>query len=145
MCFSVEISQTRAVPKSSNSGCSPPCSSGYFICFWESQLPRLLTLHKSNLNMLPWFLCFLHSVQLNFFRKGFKSLEAVDSHVRLVAERQHIDYQFSGLEDNDGEDGEDSYYANEAGELSFDYRDNKQGLDVVSTSRKSMEVRTYCH
>lgn len=84
-------------------------------------------------------------MQLNFFRKGFKSLEAVDTHVRLVAERQHIDYQFSGLEDNDGEDGEDSYYANEAGELSFDYRDNKQGLDVVSTSRKSMEVRTYCH
>ncbi|KAH9743341.1 hypothetical protein KPL70_003265 [Citrus sinensis] len=81
-----------------------------------------------------------HAAQLNFFRKGFKSLEAVDTHVRLVAERQHIDYQFSGLEDNDGEDGEDSYYANEAGELSFDYRDNKQGLDVVSTSRKSMEV-----
>lgn len=84
-------------------------------------------------------------MQLNFFRKGLKSLEAVDTLVRLVAERQHIDYQFSGLEDNDGEDGEDSYDANEVGELSFDYRDNKQGLDVVSTSRNSMEVRTYCY
>lgn len=81
-----------------------------------------------------------HAAQLNFFRKGLKSLEAVDTHVRLVAERQHIDCQFSGLEDNDREDGEDTYDANEAGELSFDYRDNKQGLDVVSTSRKSMEV-----
>lgn len=83
-------------------------------------------------------------MQLNFFRKGLKSLEAVDTHVKLIAERQHIDYQFSGLENNEGEDGEDSYDANEEGELSFDYRDNKQGLDVVSTSRNSMDVRIYC-
>lgn len=80
-------------------------------------------------------------MQLNFFRKGLKSLEAVDTHVRSVAERQHIDYQFSGLEDDEVEDGEDSYYSNEAGELSFDYRQNKQGHDVVSTSRNSLEVR----
>ncbi|XP_031271466.1 uncharacterized protein At2g33490-like [Pistacia vera] len=81
-----------------------------------------------------------HAAQLNFFRKGLKSLEAVDTHVRSVAERQHIDYQFSGLEDDEVEDGEDNYYSNEAGELSFDYRQNKQGQDIVSTSRNSTEV-----
>ncbi|XP_044466711.1 uncharacterized protein At2g33490-like isoform X2 [Mangifera indica] len=81
-----------------------------------------------------------HAAQLHFFRKGLKSLEAVDTHVRSVAERQHIDYQFSGLEDDEGEDVEDSYYSNEAGELSFDYRQNKQGLNVVSTSRNLMEM-----
>ncbi|KAK1569235.1 hypothetical protein Q3G72_034200 [Acer saccharum] len=84
-----------------------------------------------------------HAAQLNFFRKGLKSLEAVDAHVRLVAEQQHIDYQFCGLENDDGEDGEDddenSSDTNADGELSFNYRQNKQGIDVVSTSRNSME------
>ncbi|KAL5793454.1 hypothetical protein ACOSP7_002048 [Xanthoceras sorbifolium] len=84
-----------------------------------------------------------HAAQLNFFRKGVKSLEAVDAHVRLVAEQQHIDYQFCGHENDDGEDGEDddenSSDTNADGELSFNYRQNQQGLDVVSTSRNSME------
>lgn len=88
----------------------------------------------SSLFILLW-------IQLNFFRKGLKSLESVDPHVRLVTEQQHIDYQFSGLEDDDGEDGEDGNDANAYGELSFDYRTNKQGLDTVPTSRNSMEVR----
>lgn len=65
--------------------------------------------------------------------------------MRLVTEQHHIEYQFSGLEDNDGEDGEDDGEngndANAYGELSFDYRPHKQGLDVVPTSRNSMEVR----
>lgn len=85
-------------------------------------------------------------MQLNFFRKGLKSLEAVEPHVRMVTEQQHIDYQFAGLED-DGEDGEDDgvngYDTNEDRELSFDYRVNKEGIDVVSVSRDSMEVRIY--
>ncbi|CAI8584768.1 unnamed protein product [Vicia faba] len=42
-----------------------------------------------------------HAAQLNFFRKGLKSLEAVEPHVMMVAKLQHIDYQFSGLEDDD--------------------------------------------
>ncbi|KAF5479271.1 hypothetical protein F2P56_000106 [Juglans regia] len=83
-----------------------------------------------------------HAAQLNFFRRGLKSLEAVEPHVRRVTEQQHIDYQFSGLEDDDVEDGEDdgknSYSADDAGELSFDYRRTRQGLDGVSGS--SMEV-----
>ncbi|EOY02886.1 Hydroxyproline-rich glycoprotein family protein [Theobroma cacao] len=81
-----------------------------------------------------------HAAQLNFFRKGLKSLEAIEPHVRQVTEQQHIDYQFSGLEDDDGEDGELAYDPNEDGELSFDYRANEKGLDVTSASRNSMEV-----
>lgn len=82
---------------------------------------------------------------MNFFRKGLKSLEAVEPLVRLVTEEQRIEYQFSGLEDDgrdDGADhGENSNDSNEDGELSFDYRSSKQGMDVISASRTSMEVR----
>ncbi|KAK9669868.1 hypothetical protein RND81_13G160100 [Saponaria officinalis] len=83
-----------------------------------------------------------HTAQLNFFKRGLKSLEAVDSHVKLIAENQHIDCQLSGLDDNDdGEDeGENSYNSNDQGELSFDYRPQKLGTDTVATSRNSMEL-----
>ncbi|KAL6960380.1 hypothetical protein U1Q18_038145 [Sarracenia purpurea var. burkii] len=79
-----------------------------------------------------------HAAQLNFFRKGLKSLEAIEPHIRVVTEKQHIDYQASGFDD--GDDGEDSLEMNDDGELSFDYRLNKQGLDAVSASRNSMEL-----
>ncbi|XP_022740261.1 uncharacterized protein At2g33490-like isoform X2 [Durio zibethinus] len=81
-----------------------------------------------------------HAAQLNFFRKGLKSLEAIEPHVRQVTEQQHIDYPFTGLEDDDGENGEITYDPNKGGELSFDYRANEKGVDVTSASRKSMEV-----
>ncbi|CAA6660004.1 unnamed protein product [Spirodela intermedia] len=88
-----------------------------------------------------------HSAQqLSFFRKGIKSLEAVEPHVKLIAEKQHIDYQFSGLEDydtdsdNNDESVNDQHDANYDGELSFDYGQNEQGADVVSASRNSMEL-----
>ncbi|XP_015893971.3 uncharacterized protein At2g33490-like isoform X1 [Ziziphus jujuba] len=81
-----------------------------------------------------------HAAQLNFFRKGLKSLEAVDPHVRLITEQQHIEYQFSGLEDDDGEDREYGNDDNAYRELSFDYRTNKHGFDAVPTSMNSMEV-----
>ncbi|PKI60305.1 uncharacterized protein At2g33490-like [Punica granatum] len=79
-----------------------------------------------------------HMAQLNFFRKGLRSLEAVDSHVKRVAELQHIDYHVNVLED-EVEDGEDGYNDKEDGELSFDYRRSTLGMDV-STSGNSMEV-----
>ncbi|KAK2968784.1 hypothetical protein RJ640_028177 [Escallonia rubra] len=83
-----------------------------------------------------------HAAQLNFFQKGLKSVEAADPHIRLVAKKQHIDYQFSGLnETEEGEGGSfDTYDTSVDGELSFDYRDNKQGLDNDRASRISMEV-----
>ncbi|KAK2415214.1 hydroxyproline-rich glycoprotein family protein [Trifolium repens] len=87
-----------------------------------------------------------HAAQLNFFRKGLKSLEAVEPHVRLVAGMQHIDYQFSSLEDDEGEgsfedDGNEyEYEAIEGGELSFNYRSNKDAPYIVPTSPNAAEV-----
>ncbi|KAB5520899.1 hypothetical protein DKX38_025218 [Salix brachista] len=81
-----------------------------------------------------------HAAQLNFFQKGLKSLETVEPHVRLVTDHQHIDYHFSGLENDGREDDEDGDDTNEGRELSFDYRENNQGDAVVSAVRDSMEV-----
>ncbi|CAK9175154.1 unnamed protein product [Ilex paraguariensis] len=83
-----------------------------------------------------------HAAQLNLFRKGLKSLEAVDSHIRLVTEKQHIDYQLSELDygEDEEDEGLSSYERNEAGELSFDYRQNNQGLERACSSRNSMEL-----
>ncbi|XP_075106684.1 uncharacterized protein At2g33490 [Nicotiana tabacum] len=78
-----------------------------------------------------------HGAQLNFFRKGLKSLEAVEPQIRVVAEKQHIDYQLVELDDS--EDGGKSYEANDGGELSFDYRQNKQELNDPFPLRDSME------
>ncbi|KAM7279492.1 hypothetical protein ACFE04_006626 [Oxalis oulophora] len=84
-----------------------------------------------------------HAAQLNFFRKGLKSLETIEPFIRQVTEQHHIDYQFQGLDDN-YEKGEDDDYENDydlnEGELSFDYRVNKRGLDAVPISTNSMEV-----
>lgn len=73
----------------------------------------------------------------------------VEPHVKAVAEQQHIDYHFSGLEDeNSGDDeedseddGNDSHDGSHDGELSFDYGRNDQVPDVGSISRNSMDVR----
>lgn len=78
-----------------------------------------------------------------FFKKALKSLEAIEPHVKMVTEQQHIDYQFSGLEDDDGDDGDDDDESSDThgdGELSFDYGQNDQ--ENVSSSRNSMEVKT---
>ncbi|XP_011036141.1 PREDICTED: uncharacterized protein At2g33490-like isoform X2 [Populus euphratica] len=84
-----------------------------------------------------------HAAQLYFFKKALKSLEAVEPHVKLVTEQQHIDYQFSGLDDDgrDDVDDDDEDYddANDDGELSFDYGQNDQEQEV-STPKKSMEL-----
>ncbi|KAJ0973578.1 hypothetical protein J5N97_021537 [Dioscorea zingiberensis] len=84
-----------------------------------------------------------HASQINFFRKGLKSLEVVEPHVKVVAEQQHIDYQFSGLEDNDTEDYEDDDYGyddSDDDELSFDYGQNDHVQDILPRSRNSMEL-----
>jgi hypothetical protein len=62
--------------------------------------------------------------QLNLFSKGVKSLEAVEPHVRLAVEQQHIDHQFSALEEEDyliEDDNDDDYNDSHDGELSSDY------------------------
>ncbi|XP_057754809.1 uncharacterized protein At2g33490 [Arachis stenosperma] len=86
-----------------------------------------------------------HAAQLCFFEKAVKSLETVEPHVKSVTERQHIDYQFSGLEEENGyeEDGDydddNENDENDDGELSFDYGQNEQEQDF-STSQNSMEL-----
>lgn len=85
---------------------------------------------------------------MSFLRKALKSLESIEPHVKVVAEEQHIDYQFSGLEDDYGNDDYDEYDDDDAevgsesqddSELSFDHGHNNQGHDVSAT-RTSMEV-----
>ncbi|KAE8772806.1 hypothetical protein D1007_55134 [Hordeum vulgare] len=64
------------------------------------------------------------TVELYLFKKGVKSLEAVEPHVRLAAKQQHIDHQFSALEDEDyfvEDKNDDDYNDSHDGELSFDY------------------------
>ena len=61
--------------------------------------------------------------------------------MRNVAQKQHIDYQLSELEDAEyREDGVNSDDTNCDGELSFDNLEFKQEQENPSTSRNSMEV-----
>nr|GMC52773.1 uncharacterized protein At2g33490-like [Ipomoea batatas] len=80
-----------------------------------------------------------HAAQLNLFRKGLKTLEAVDPQIRMVADKQHIDFQISEIDDTD-DDGSKRYDGNDEGELSFDYRTNKQELSNAYSLRNSMEL-----
>jgi hypothetical protein len=76
---------------------------------------------------------------LSFFRRGLKYLEALEPHVKAVAEKQHIDYHFSGLDDDTDNDDYSSYHDNhsDGSELSFDYGVNfpasRSSMDVSST------------
>ncbi|GMJ13111.1 hypothetical protein like AT2G33490 [Hibiscus trionum] len=93
-----------------------------------------------------------HAAQLNLFKKALKSLEEVDPHVQKITEQQHIDYLFSGLEDDDGDNGDDTeFYEDDDddynsdddeadGELSFDYGQNDQDQNMIPASRHSMEL-----
>ncbi|MFS8020407.1 hypothetical protein Hanom_Chr16g01415191 [Helianthus anomalus] len=88
-----------------------------------------------------------HAAQMSFFRKALKSLETIEPHIQLVTKQHHIDYHFSGLEDDDrdsvfltddesdDETDDEQYY----GELSFDYQ-RKDPKNHVSSSESSMEV-----
>lgn len=85
-----------------------------------------------------------HAAQLYFFRKGLKSLEVIEPYLKAVAEEQHIDYQFSGLDDDATENEDESYDGgydhNDDSDMSFDYGPTDQGQDVISASRNSMEI-----
>ncbi|KAE8688260.1 somatic embryoproteinsis receptor kinase 1-like [Hibiscus syriacus] len=94
-----------------------------------------------------------HAAQLNFFKKALKSLEEVEPHVQKITELQHIDYRFSGLEEYDGDNDDDTeFYENDDDynsdddededdvELSFDYGQNDQDQNMIPVSRHSMEL-----
>jgi hypothetical protein len=87
-------------------------------------------------------------MQLNFFRKGVRSLEAVEPQVKAVADLQHIDYHFTELDDDlDDDDGDvypdgDDNISNDCSELSFDYGQGKRASNATAQfPRKSLEVR----
>jgi hypothetical protein len=88
-------------------------------------------------------------MQLNFFRKGVRSLEPVEPQVKAVADSQHIDYHFTELDDDlDDDDDSDVYpdgddnVSNDCSELSFDYGHGKRASNAtVQFPRKSLEVR----
>uniref|UniRef100_A0A0D6QX07 BAR domain-containing protein n=1 Tax=Araucaria cunninghamii TaxID=56994 RepID=A0A0D6QX07_ARACU len=44
-----------------------------------------------------------YSAQLHLFRKGLAFLEALEAHVKKIADQQHIDYPLNELEEDDGE------------------------------------------
>lgn len=81
-----------------------------------------------------------------FLKRAVKSLEAVEPHVKLVTEQQHIDYHFielhDGGESDDDDEDEDDYDVHDDSELSFDYGQNDPEHNV-STSQKSMEVTLF--
>ncbi|KAJ3681286.1 hypothetical protein LUZ60_015775 [Juncus effusus] len=64
-----------------------------------------------------------HAAQLNFFKKGTKSLESAEPLVQQAAEAQHIDYHFPELDDDDVGEGPRADLSDDDGgsELSFDY------------------------
>ncbi|KAK3018147.1 hypothetical protein RJ639_034426 [Escallonia herrerae] len=89
-----------------------------------------------------------HAAQLNLFRKALSSLEAIEPHVKLVTQQQHIDYGFSGLVDDqtsgdngDVDDDESDSDDNDSSEARDDgeYGQNDRGQDGA-TSRNSMEL-----
>ncbi|XP_047310818.1 uncharacterized protein At2g33490-like isoform X2 [Impatiens glandulifera] len=65
-----------------------------------------------------------HAAQMNFFRKGLKSLEVIEPLLEKVTKMQHIDYQLDGLED--GGNGADAHV-------------NKPSFDTISGIRNFME------
>ncbi|XP_024994197.1 uncharacterized protein At2g33490-like [Cynara cardunculus var. scolymus] len=85
-----------------------------------------------------------HAAQMCFFRKALKSLEAIEPHVKSTTEQQHIDYHFSGLEDDDRDSVFLTDDENDEDE-SDDYYDGvEDGRNVqkneVSSSGNSMEL-----
>jgi len=80
---------------------------------------------------------------MHMFFAGLKSLEAVEQHVRIAADRQHIDCVLSdpGNEMDCSEDNDDDdRLVNRDGELSFDYITSEQRVEVISTPHGSMKV-----
>ncbi|XP_018441965.2 uncharacterized protein At2g33490 isoform X2 [Raphanus sativus] len=91
-----------------------------------------------------------HTAQMRLFYTGMKSLEAVERHVRVTSEKQHIDCDLSvheneveaSEEDDDDDDG-GGQDINREGELGFAYRANEQRVEAASLSTR--DHRTTSH
>ncbi|XP_071702290.1 uncharacterized protein At2g33490-like [Rutidosis leptorrhynchoides] len=80
-----------------------------------------------------------YAAQMCFFRKALKSLEAIEPQVKLTAEQQHIDYQFSGLDDDD----RDSVFLTDdedASDDNYDSPDDNNEFNIDSMNVKKNQV-----
>lgn len=68
-----------------------------------------------------------YTSQLHLFKKGLASLEALEPHVKQIAEQYHIDYQLGELEEDDGE-------------VSFEFSQNDHEYDESTSSENSMQL-----
>ncbi|KAK3154199.1 hypothetical protein QOZ80_2BG0187540 [Eleusine coracana subsp. coracana] len=101
---------------------------------------RLKSLRQGQFHSLLTQAARHHAAQLSFFRRGLKCLEALEPHVKAIAERQHIDYQFNGLEDDESDnDDSDQDNCSDDEELSFDYEINDRDQDFLA-SRGSVDL-----
>ncbi|XP_013598822.1 PREDICTED: uncharacterized protein At2g33490 isoform X1 [Brassica oleracea var. oleracea] len=80
-----------------------------------------------------------HTAQMRLFYTGMKSLDAVERHVRVSAEKQHIDCDLSVHENevegsNEDDDDDDGQYSHREGELSFAYKENERRVEAASIS-----------
>ncbi|TVU29937.1 hypothetical protein EJB05_21533, partial [Eragrostis curvula] len=103
---------------------------------------RLKSLRQGQFHSLLTQAARHHAAQLSFFRRGLKCLEALEPHVKAIAEKQHIDYQFDGLEDDESDNDDyssDEDNCSDDGELSFDYEINDRDQDFLA-SRGSMDL-----
>ncbi|KAJ0230549.1 hypothetical protein HA466_0306560 [Hirschfeldia incana] len=75
-----------------------------------------------------------HTAQMRLFHTGMKSLDVVERHVRVSAEKQHIDCDLSvhenEVEDSEDDDDDEDQYIKREGELSF----AEQGVEAASIS-----------
>ena len=75
-------------------------------------------------------------IQLSFFRRGLRCLDALEPHVKAIAEKHHIDYQSISLEDNESDNESSSSYKesySDDGELSFDYEINDRDQNFIAS------------
>ncbi|XP_062223237.1 uncharacterized protein At2g33490-like [Phragmites australis] len=103
---------------------------------------RLKSLRQGQFHSLLTQAARHHAAQLSFFRRGLKCLEALEPHVKAIAEKQHIDYQFSSLEGDESDDNDyssDQDDCSDDGELSFNYEINDRDQDFLA-SRGSMDL-----
>eukprot|EP01018_Ginkgo_biloba_P017677 Gb_29864 [translate_table: standard] len=88
---------------------------------------RLMSLKQGQSRSLLTQAARHYMAQLQLFRKGLASLEALEPHVKKIAEQQHIDYQLNELDEDDGE-------------VSFEFTSNDPELDDSTSSEHSMQL-----
>ncbi|KAG9150653.1 hypothetical protein Leryth_008116 [Lithospermum erythrorhizon] len=87
-----------------------------------------------------------HAAQLSFFKKAYLCLESIEPYVKSVAKDHHIDYEFSGLEDDSGDEDDGDYGVGNDGDVTDSGSSDDSELSFSNTqdhprhyTRKPME------